>query len=336
VTHLLLSPHQDDEALFASYVCLRHRPLVITCIDGARKVDYPAVEERFCESRAAMSVLGCEYDHLWVPLDPSDWEGIERRLILRGLDPERVWVPFHEPNGHRHHNRLAELATRMWPGRVSFYATYTHDEFGVYRTVVGDPVPVEPGWETLKRRALACYPSQSGRDGTRMHFEQPLDEYVVPTLRLNLGGFHNPIPGFVNLDKQWDWRFEDGLHAWGDGSAEAITESHALMYVDIDDWPMVFSEIARVLQPGGVVRLTHDHIGGPGSRRRTIRPSAAVATTPELVLEHLAAVGIDADVVDQDETFFPDRTLVQQNYGRQPDVFHVEGVKAGVREAVAA
>lgn len=324
---LVLSPHNDDESLFAGFLCLRERPLVITCFDGGRKQHFATVEARVEESQAAMKILGCEYEHLWVALDSNDWEGIERRLLMRSLDPEHVWAPFPEPGGHRHHNRLAELATRIWPGRVSFYSTYTVDDDGVHRSSHGELVRIEPGWEALKRRALACYESQIASEGTRMHFEQPLDEYEVATLRLNLGGGLNQIPGYVNLDKTFDWTFEEGLGAWGDGSAEAVTISHALMYVDLEAWPMVFAELARVLQPGGFVRVTEDAIGAPGSSRPVIRPRALVATSAELIVGHLEAAGIPGRIVDQDETGFVDRSLIQQNYGREPDVVHVEGVR---------
>lgn len=334
--HLLLSPHNDDEALSASYVCLRHRPKVITVLDGGHRKHFPDPEDRVAESAAAMEILGCEYEHLGFPVDISDWAPVKERLALED-EPERVWAPLWERNGHRHHNRVAEAAVELWPGRVSFYATYTVDERGApHKTVVGDPVTVEPGWPALKRRALDCYRSQIGLPGTAMHFDRPLDEYQVPGLRLNLGGGINPLPGFVNLDKSTGWMFEDGLGQYPDASVEAVTESHSLMYVPIGYWPSVFSEIARVLEPGGTLRLTHDNIGGEGSSRPRIRPRAAVATTPQLVLEHLEAAGLPGWLVDQDETRFEDRSLIQQNYGRQPDVFHVEAVKALVREQVAA
>lgn len=331
--HLLLSPHNDDEALFASYACLRHRPKVITVLDGGYRKHFPDPEERVAESAAAMEILGCEYEHLGFPVDIDEWEPVAERLA--GEDPERVWAPFPEPDGHRHHNQLGWLAVDLWPGRVSFYATYTVDETGYpHKTVVGDPVEVEEGWPELKRAALDCYRSQIELPGTAMHFDRPLDEYVVSGLRLNLGGGINPIAGFVNLDKSTGWMFEDGL-PYPDGSVEAITESHALMYVPVEHWPTVFSEFARVLVPGGTIRLTHDNIGGPGSSRPVIRPRAAVATTPDLVLWHLSRAGIPGRLVDQDRTGFADRSLIQQNYGRAPDVFHVEAV-APVRERVAA
>lgn len=327
---LLLSPHHDDESLFASYIALRERPKVVVALNGGaghkHRVD---PETRIAESAAAMEILGCEFENYGFSVDTQNWEPIAA-ILASERDVERVWAPVPEPGGHRHHNRLAAVAIQVFgPDRVSFYSTYRVEEPSGWpiRTSHGYPIETEDDWPALKRDALACYVSQIESSGTRMHFERPLDEYEMPELRLNLGGGINPIPGYVNLDVSIGWKFEAGLGDYPDGSVEAVTESHALMYVALEDWPNVFREIARVLRPGGTVRITQDAIGAPGSGRPTIRPGAAVATTAELVLEHLAWAGIDAEQVESDQTAFSDRSLIQQNYGQPPDVFHVEGVK---------
>jgi hypothetical protein len=265
-----------------------------------------------------------------VPCDPADWEAVERRLLLELDDeePDLVWVPLPEPSGHRHHNRLAGVALALWPGRVRFYSTYHMVDDWPVRSAHGERIEERDGWAELKRQALACYPSQSGRDGTAMHFEQPLAEYELASIRLNLGGGINPIPGFVNLDKSDGWQFEDGLEAYPDESVRAITISHTLMYVPIAVWPDVFAELARVLEPGGMVRITEDAIGAPGSNRPRLRPGAAIETNLELALAHLRDAGLEPAAVDPDDTHFVDESLIQANYGDPPDVFHVEAVNA--------
>jgi LmbE family N-acetylglucosaminyl deacetylase len=327
VTQLLLSPHNDDEALFASYIALREKPKVIVALLGARKKNYPAPIDRVAESAAAMEILGCEFEQLHFACDPASWDIVETRLRDEP-DPDRVWVPTPEPNGHSQHNKLARLANEIWPGRLSYYSTYRTDRNGwPTRTTHGHSIAVEEGWPELKRRALDCYQTQIQRDGTRMHFERSLDEYEMHALRLNLGGGINPIGGFVNLDKSAGWMFESGLTDYANASVEAISVSHVLMYIDPERWPFIFDEFARVLQPGGFIRITEDAIGAARSSRPVIRPGAAIATTPELVLEHLTDVGLAAARVEPDETGFVDGSLIQQNYGQPPDVFHVEGTK---------
>jgi LmbE family N-acetylglucosaminyl deacetylase len=300
---------------------------VIVCLLGARKKDYPLPTERVAESAAAAEILGCEFEQLYLPCDPPLWDLVEI-LLRQQPEPDRVWVPVPEPKGHSQHNKLARLANEIWPGRLSYFSTYRCEESGYpIRTEHGFPIAVDEGWPSMKHAALACYQTQIQRDGTRMHFERELTEYATDSLRLNLAGGINPIPGYVNIDKTTGWTFEAGLTDFASDSVDAITESHGLMYVALEDWPYVFGEIARVLRPGGTVRITQDAIGAAGSSRPSIRPGAAVATTPELVLEHLAWAGIDAEIVEPDETNFSDRSLIQQNYGNPPDVFHVEGVK---------
>lgn len=331
---LLLSPHNDDEALFASYLCLRERPKVIVCLNGARKKHYPAPHVRAAESAAAMEILGCQFEHLPIPIDPPEWDALTARLEAE--TPERVWVPLPEPGGHPHHNRVARIAIGLWPGRVRFYSTYRVVNRWPVRSTHGHRVAEQEGWAELKRAALACYPTQSGRQATAMHFDQPLDEYEASAIRLNLGGGINPVPGYVNLDKTTGWKFEDGLNEYPDGSVEAITVSHVLMYVPVERWPFAFAEMERVLAPGGMLRITEDAIGAPGSRRPVIRPHAQVATTADLVLAHLAQAGLAAAVVGADQTGFFDRSLIQQNYGQPPDVFHVEASKAAAAWRAAA
>lgn len=329
IVNLLLAPHSDDEALFATYLQLRHRPLVVICLEGRRARHLVPNHVRVAETAAATRLLGCDYRQLPVPCDPPDWNLVE--AMLTEYKPDKVFAPLPEFGGHPHHNAVGNLAQYLWPGQVEFYATYTG---AGDRSTVGKRVPEEPGWQQLKQRALACYRSQNSKPDTAQHFHQDLAEYtttIAPaqngTLRLNLGGGINPLTGFDNLDKTNGWMFEDGLGNYQNESVEAVTESHALMYVPLEHWPMVFSEIARVLKPGGVVRMTHDATDHPESNRQGLRHRAAVATTPEIVLDHMRSAGLTATEVSAHTSTFQDRSLMQQNYGAPPDVFFVEGVK---------
>lgn len=171
----LLAPHNDDEALFATYTLLRHQPTVVVCLDGwrGRRWDVP-VDVRAAETAAALAVLGCP-PHIQLSL-PPDWGTLADALEIVLADAEHVWAPLPEEDGHSHHNRVGELAMQMFPGRCTLYATYTMTGG---KTTVGRLVPYEDGWPELKRAALSCYASQLARPGTRPHFERSLDEYQL-------------------------------------------------------------------------------------------------------------------------------------------------------------
>ena len=164
---VLLTPHADDETLFAAYTLLREKPLVVLCFAGAPR--HGSFDVRLAEFAAAMAVLGCPWTS--IAEGPSS---LERSLHRLGAD--HVYAPLPEADGNDDHNLVGETAARLWPGRVDFYSTYTL----AGRTTHGNPVPCEPTWPDLKRKALACYQSQQAIPGMRAHFVRPLDEYVVP------------------------------------------------------------------------------------------------------------------------------------------------------------
>lgn len=165
---LLLAPHHDDETLFAGYLCLAHKPLVLVCYPGARRHGSPEIRQ--AETAKAMEVLGCR-----ATIAYGGSIDLEEAILAAANPDEIVLAPLPEAGGHSDHNRVGNLAAKLFPGRVLFYTTYTQEG----RSTSGDPVQVKPGWEKLKRLALACYPSQLRRAGTRAHFYRPLDEYTV-------------------------------------------------------------------------------------------------------------------------------------------------------------
>lgn len=146
-------------------------------------------------------------------------------------------------------------------------------------------------------------------------------------MKLNLGSGAHPLEGFVNLDLADGWRFEDGLGDYPDGSVEAITISHALMYVPLSWWPFVFGEFARVLELGGVLRVTEDATDDRSSERYGGFPDAVTLTSAQLVVLQMGVAGFQAVRVAEDESQFVDDSLIQRWHGSPPKVFHAEGVK---------
>ncbi len=145
-------------------------------------------------------------------------------------------------------------------------------------------------------------------------------------MKLNLGAGPHPLDEFVNLDPQAGWRFEDGLR-YEDGSVEAITVSHALMYLPADKWPSFLAEAFRVLEPRGIIRITEDNTEDPASERFGGWHDAVTLTGPLMVREQLKAAGFRVRKHAADTSGFRDRSLCQAWHGQPPKVFFVEGRK---------
>jgi len=153
---------------------------------------------------------------------------------------------------------------------------------------------------------------------------------VLP--RLNLGCGDHPLPGFINLDKESGWTFESGLPDFAAESVGGITISHALMYVAETRIPFVLSEFYRVLAPGGVVRITEDDTQNPegfafGGWRGDC--PFVTLTSPSIVAGWLARAGFEVRHVDENVTFFRDRSLCQSVHRGSPHVFFIEGIRLG-------
>jgi glycosyltransferase involved in cell wall biosynthesis/LmbE family N-acetylglucosaminyl deacetylase len=224
----------------------------------------------------------------------------------------------------------------------------------VRRSVIEEPTPIRFDdrlvpedyhfWLSIAGRArvryvpdvLATY--RHGRTGrSRLpKTARAVEANIELPLRLNLGcgapgtrSWH-PMRGFVNLDKSMGWRFEDGLRDFADHSVAGITISHALMYLPEADWPRFLSECSRVLADHGVLRITEDHTEHPESARRggwRGSEPAVTLTTPSFVAEQLARAGLVAEHVDAERSTYLDRSLMQAQHGKHPDVFFIEGRK---------
>lgn len=186
-------------------------------------------------------------------------------------------------------------------------------------------------------RVLATYQKRrDGRNASRRGVAHVSPSDDGGPLLLNLGcgtpgalSWH-PMPGCVNLDRSMGWCFEDGLGQYADGSVAGITVSHALMYVDAQDVALVFGEFARVLAPGGVIRITEDDSLNPSSSRYGGWRGSEPATTlmnAATVIAALQGAGLSACEVPADDSLFGTMALAQAQHGSPPDVFFVEGVK---------
>lgn len=184
VTDIFFSPHNDDETLFGAYTLLHYSPLVVVCFKSKVQERYGiTAETREMETHKALQVLGIPQWKQWNILDAGDPAAYERLLDnMESADiayqPQRVWAPLYELNGHAQHNEVARAATEVFEHRVQFYCTYIRGEWGRTR---GVEVKAEAVWVARKMRALACYESQieDGPHGCAFWFrDDTLREYI--------------------------------------------------------------------------------------------------------------------------------------------------------------
>ena len=168
-------------------------------------------------------------------------------------------------------------------------------------------------------------------------------------LKLNLGCGGFPLKGFVNMDSRGDignviesrdpgeyivvpeWKWQNGLIGFSDGVVDAITESHSLMYLLVEEYEAVFREIHRVLKNGGIFRITEDNCERPEEElKRDGLPwgNPASAVGPIEMEKELKKVFSFVENVDFGmKTNFKDSSLIQQFHGTPPRVFHIEAIK---------
>lgn len=148
-------------------------------------------------------------------------------------------------------------------------------------------------------------------------------------VKLNLGSGRYPLDGFENLNEP-EWKAENGL-PYSDGTVEAITVSHMLMYLDDLALAVLLDDCYRVLEPLGVLRITEDETLDPNSRRKGGQPNAVRQTSWTEMPGRLHAAGFTTVYhVLASTTYWKDDSLIQQFHGGTPDVFHMEAIKGGV------
>ncbi len=173
--NILLAPHNDDEALFASYICMRYKPLVVVVTDSFIQYERGQHEitahRRRDETREACKVLGVTPRFRGLADTWLDSSILYSALVcVYGIDD--IFTCTDEPDGflfvpalqggntwHDEVNICGREAN-FYDSIVIEYATYAKDEW--YTPLVDgvELVPTDEEFE-LKKQALACYESQS-------------------------------------------------------------------------------------------------------------------------------------------------------------------------------
>lgn len=177
--NLLLSPHNDDAELFASFTILREHPLVLIVTDGfiqGNRGDHITWEQRRRESIEASKILG--HGLVFGGLrDDTLTEDDVKRILRRYHGFEKVYAPAIQ-GGNLQHDMVGRAAKEVFTNVIQ-YTTYTKTELWTKGTTEVVPTPEE---NAKKVDALACYQSQVQLPATRPHFLAVLDksEWLIP------------------------------------------------------------------------------------------------------------------------------------------------------------
>jgi LmbE family N-acetylglucosaminyl deacetylase len=183
---LLLSPHNDDECLFAAYTLMREKPLVIIVTDSNAQLDKGVTAEmRREESRRGCEALGVAVVFLGLKdgsLKENEADLRERLAPFASLDWKRVYAPSVQ-GGHDDHDAVGEVASSMFTG-VSYYSTYAEGEHFTPEGKGIEPKPTQAEID-LKNKALDCYVSQIGIIENKRHFDavRGKSEFLIHTRR---------------------------------------------------------------------------------------------------------------------------------------------------------
>jgi LmbE family N-acetylglucosaminyl deacetylase len=170
MSNLLFSAHDDDQALYSSFLCIRKRPLVVLCTDSfiqpLRGDMGCSAEERAKETEEACKILDCEVIRLGIRDDQIS-DALFRSALEQGFDPnEKVYLPALQ-GGNFAHDIVSRVGSEFFRD-VTYYATYSKGE---HFSPIGEPVIPTEEELALKNRALDCYQSQISLASTRPHFE---------------------------------------------------------------------------------------------------------------------------------------------------------------------
>lgn len=263
----LISPHDDDAALFAAGVCLREHPTVVVVADSyvqpARGEVGCSALERAVETTRANDILHCKTLRISLRDDSLEREAIQKALETLRANADRVYVPALE-SGHPHHDLVALAAADVFGiDRLHCYSTYAKlSQYGDvdFQPLGTDEVILTAEEMDRKMSALHCYVSQWPINLQHFKAVEGRSEWLSGYRRLHLGCGENIKSGWLNVDRQPT----DGA-IYMDCAAEDWTsriEPHSIDYIFSEDFlehvaperrVHVINQCWQVLKPGGVM-----------------------------------------------------------------------------------
>lgn len=181
--NIFLAPHNDDEALFGSFIIQRTHPMVVIVTDGVQhqKKFGIKVETRRDESMLGCLALGVDVDrihYMGLSDETVTQEEIEEGFRVLEKKYRAVTGLVFAPTcigGNLQHDMVSIAAKNVWKDRVLYYGTYTRENFSPAgeMAIIGDVSE-----RNIKDRALACYPSQIGINGQHFNAVKNVPEYL--------------------------------------------------------------------------------------------------------------------------------------------------------------
>lgn len=166
--NLLLSPHPDDETLFAAFTIQREKPLVVICTLADVQFirgDGITPEMRNNECIRAMNILGAPV--VFLNIKESTFDTYELQERLKHFNATKVYAPALQ-GGHKHHDAVSIAADRVFGDKVVHYTTYEPGKLWTTGTI--EVVPTEEE-QNIKYKAMTCYQSQIELPATLPHFQ---------------------------------------------------------------------------------------------------------------------------------------------------------------------
>ncbi len=172
--NLVISPHNDDEALFMAYTIMREKPLVLVVTDSFIQPNRGEMgcdaETRWQESIKAMEMLGVPVVRMGIPdfMLGNKITDLAKSMATSFQGFDKVYAPALEEGGNEHHNLCNALARLAYGPKVQEYMTYTKENLHTEGDIEIIPTPEEV---ELKNKALDCYVSQRNLASTAPHFD---------------------------------------------------------------------------------------------------------------------------------------------------------------------
>lgn len=259
---LFISPHDDDNVLFGSFICIRNKPTVLVVLDSYIQPKRGEVgcsaKERAKETAAANKILGCKVERIGLHDDMVTSEMLEKALLKYRDEYGVVYAPALQ-GGNPHHDMISKACDKVFGDKVTHYTTYTKKE--LWTRGVSEVVPTEKEAK-LKEKALACYESQIRINKPHFDAVAGKSEWLGFWPGLYLGaGEHRMTGGWTYLDRYPFPGIDvvcdvtDGL-PFPDNYFHRVFSQDFLEHIPPEKKIFLMNEIFRVLKPKG----TMEHI----------------------------------------------------------------------------